>query len=162
MVRVLKAFFPAVITAYVLGSLLATQVVLGNLAALGVDVDMATRLDASLHDLLGMASSYLPLILLAFLVAMPAAAGLVRLHAVPGTRVLWFALAGFLALVALHLILRQLLGLWPVAAARGWDGLLLQGLAGASGGGLYSYLSAHSRRWRAPPRGIAQQGRGGR
>lgn len=159
MIRVLKAFFPAVILAYVLGCLLATQVVLGNLAAMGVEVSLATRLATSLHDLLGMASSYLLLILVAFLVAMPLAAGLVRVHAVPGARVFWFALAGFLALVALHLILRQVLGLWPVAATREWTGLLLQGLAGAGGGVLYSYLSAPARRERAAASGRSRSAR---
>ncbi len=141
MIRVLKAFFPAVIAAYVLGCLLATQVVLGNLAGMGVDISLATRLQASLHDLLGM-TAYLLLILVAFVIAMPVAAGLVRIHVVPGTRVFWFTLAGFIALVVLHLVMRQVLGLYVVAAARGWDGLLLQGLAGAVGGFLYNLISS--------------------
>lgn len=145
MIRVLKAFFPAVIAAYVVGSLLATQVVLGNLGDMGVEVTLSTRLQASLHDLLGM-PAYLLLILLAFVVAMPVAAGLVRVHALPGTRVFWFTLAGFVALVALHLIMRQVLGLYPVAAAREWSGLLLQGFAGAVGGFLYSVISRSGRR----------------
>lgn len=144
MIRVLKAFFPAVIAAYVAGSLLATQVVLGNLGDMGVEVTLSTRLQASLHDLLGM-PAYLLLILLAFVVAMPVAAGLVRVHALPGTRVFWFTLAGFVALVALHLIMRQVLGLYPVAAAREWSGLLLQGFAGAVGGFLYSVISRSGR-----------------
>ncbi len=141
MIRVLKAFFPAVIAAYVLGSLLATQVVLGNLADMGVDISLTTRLQASLHDLLGM-PAYLLLILVAFVIAMPIAAGLVRIHVVPGTRVFWFSLAGFVALVVLHLVMRQVLGLYPVAAAREWSGLLLQGLAGAVGGFLYNLISS--------------------
>lgn len=145
MIRVLKAFFPAVIAAYVIGCLLATQVVLGNLADMGVDISLTTRLQASLHDLLGM-SAYLLLILVAFVIAMPVAAGLVRIHLVPGTRVFWFTLAGFAALVALHLIMRQVLGLYPVAAAREPLGLLLQGLAGAVGGFLYSFISSSGRR----------------
>jgi hypothetical protein len=145
MIRVLKAFFPAVIVAYILGCLFATQVVLANLAAMGVEVSLATRAQASLHDLLGM-TAYLLLILAAFVIAMPVAAGLVRVHVLPGTRVFWFTLAGFVALVAVHLIMRQVLGLYPVAAAREWGGLLLQGLAGAVGGFLYSVISSSSRR----------------
>ncbi|MEQ9463778.1 MAG: hypothetical protein RJQ10_08960 [Haliea sp.] len=146
MIRVLKAFFPAVIAAYVLGCLLATQVVLGNLADMGVDISLTTRLQASLHDVLGM-TAYLLLILVAFVIAMPVAAGLVRIHVVPGTRVFWFSLAGFVALVVLHLVMRQLLGLYPVAAAREWGGLLLQGFAGGVGGFLYNLISSgHPRR----------------
>ena len=62
MLRVLRAFFPAVFAAYVLASLLATQVVLQDLVAMGVEVDFETRLRASLHDLLGLASTYLLLV----------------------------------------------------------------------------------------------------
>jgi len=145
MIRVLKAFFPAVIAAYILGCLFATQVVLANLAAMGVEVSLATRAQASLHDLLGM-TAYLLLILVAFVIAMPVAAGLVRVHVLPGTRVFWFTLAGFIALIAVHLIMRQALGLYPVAAAREWGGLLLQGLAGAVGGFLFSVISGSGSR----------------
>lgn len=141
MLRVLKAFFPAVFAAYVLASLLATQVILHDLVDMGVEVDLETRLRASLHDLLGLASTYLLLVLLAFLLAMPAAAALVRLHLIPGSRSLWFSLAGLAALVLLNVIMRQLLGVWPLAAARDWSGLLLQGFAGAVGGYLYARLS---------------------
>lgn len=137
----LKAFFPAVFAAYVLASLLATQVVLQDLVAMGVEVDFETRLRASLHDLLGLASTYLLLVFLAFILAMPAAAVLVRLHLIPGSRNLWFSLAGLAALILLNVIMRQVLGVWPLAAAREWGGLLLQGFAGAVGGYLYARLS---------------------
>ena len=142
MIRVLSGFFPAVIVAYVIGSLLATQVVLANLASMGVDISLATRLDASLHDLLGMSTSYLLLILVAFIIALPVAAGLSKWL---GARALWFTLAGFVALVMLHVIMRQVLGVWPIAAAREWPGLLMQGGAGAVGGFLYSYISRPGR-----------------
>ncbi|PLW83596.1 hypothetical protein CWI75_04395 [Kineobactrum sediminis] len=145
MIRVLSGFFPAVIAAYVIGSLLATQLVLANLASMGVDISLTTRLHASLHDLLGMATSYLLLILVAFIIALPVAAGLARWPVVPGSRTFWFTLAGFVALVALHLIMRQVLGVWPIAAAREWPGLLMQGCAGAVGGFLYSYISRPGR-----------------
>ena len=140
MIRVLKAFFPAVLLAYAVASLLATQTVLANLGDLGVPVPMAVRLEASLHDLLGM-TAYLLLILLAFVLAMPVAAGLVRAHRVPGSRLFWFTLAGFSGMLALHLIMREVLGIWVVAAAREWDGLLLQCLAGALGGWLFAVIS---------------------
>lgn len=141
MLRVLKAFFPAVLVAYLLASLFATQVVLQDLVAMGVEVAWRTRLHASLHDLLGLATTYLLLVLLAFLLAMPAAAALVRLHLIPGSRALWFSLAGLVSLILLNLIMRQVLGVWPLAAAREWHGLLLQGLAGAVGGYCYARLS---------------------
>tara|TARA_R110001599_G_scaffold8651_5_gene42008 strand:- start:43073 stop:43516 length:444 start_codon:yes stop_codon:yes gene_type:complete len=140
MIRVLKAFFPAVLLAYVTASLLATQTVLANLGDMGVVVPLTVRLEASLHDLLGMIA-YLLLILLAFVLAMPVAAGLVRAHRVPGPRVFWFALAGFVGVLMLHLIMREVLGIWVIAAAREWPGLLLQCSAGALGGWLFSIMS---------------------
>ncbi|MDP4788669.1 MAG: hypothetical protein NWR64_01665 [Haliea sp.] len=140
MIRVLKAFFPAVLLAYILGSVLATQTVLAKLAALGVAVPMTVRLQASLHDVIGM-TAYLLLILVAFVLALPVAAWLVRAHRVPGPRLFWFTLAGFAGVIALHLIMNQVLGIWVIAAAREWPGLLLQGLAGAMGGWVFGVIS---------------------
>jgi hypothetical protein len=41
----------------------------------------------------------------------------------------------------LHLIMREVLGIWVIAAAREWQGLLLQCSAGALGGWLFSVMS---------------------
>ena len=86
-----------------------------------------------------MASSYLVLILVAFILGMPAAAGLNRL--LPGHRALLFTLAGFVAIVALHLIMKAALGITAIAVTRTLPGLLGQGLAGAVGGYCYYRLS---------------------
>ena len=97
MVRALKAFFPAVLLAYVVASFLATQSNLGNLQMLGMDVGLGDRAGATFHDMIGMASSYLLLILVAFVLGLPVAAGLTRL--MPGQRAFLYALAGFTAIV---------------------------------------------------------------
>lgn len=132
MLRVLKAYIAAVFIAYMLASVAASQVILAQLTAMGVAVSVTDRLSASLHDLLGLASSYLVLIAVAFALAMPAAAGLHRL--LPRQRALCYTLAGFVAVVALHIIMKAVLGVSGIAATRSLPGLLSQGAAGAAGG----------------------------
>lgn len=139
MVRALKAFFPAVFLAYILASTLATQSNLGNLQMLGMDVGLGDRAGAIFHDLIGMASSYLLLIAVAFVLGFPVAAGLNRL--MPGQRALLYALAGFTAIVALHLVMKAALGISGIAATRTTAGLVGQGAAGAIGGLCFHWLS---------------------
>lgn len=107
---------------------------------MGMDVLFIERLQATGHDMLGMATSYLPLMLLAFIVALPIAAGLNRW--LPRGRGALYTIAGFTAVVALHLIMKAVLGLNGVAAVRELHGLLLQGLAGGIGGYLFSRFTA--------------------
>ena len=142
MIRALKAFFPAVLLAYVLGTALATQMILGNVQELGLAVSLTDRAAATLHDIMGMASSYLLLILVAFIFALPVAAALARW--MPAQRALLFAMAGFAGIVALHLIMKALLGVTGVAATRTLAGLLGQGVAGAVGGLCFHWLSRPS------------------
>ncbi len=139
MVRALKAFVPAVLLAYVLASMLVTQSNLGNLQTLGMEVGFGDRVGTTVHDLVGMATSYLPLIFAAFVIGIPVAAGLAR--RMPRHPALLYALAGFTAVVALHLIMRAALGLTPVAATRTTAGLIGQGAAGAIGGLCFHWLS---------------------
>tara|TARA_R110002072_G_scaffold84678_6_gene191983 strand:- start:8191 stop:8652 length:462 start_codon:yes stop_codon:yes gene_type:complete len=139
MMRVIKAFLPAVIVAYLLASILFTQTILATVQSFGLEVSFAQRLGATWHDILGMASSYLLLLLVAFVIALPVAAGLTRI--LPSRRALLFTLAGFLAVVALHVIMKAVLGISGIAATRTLAGLIGQGLAGALGGYVYHRLS---------------------
>jgi hypothetical protein len=59
----------------------------------------------------------------------------------PGQRALLFALAGFVAVVALHLIMKAVLGVSGIAVTRTVAGLIGQGVAGAIGGYCYHVLS---------------------
>lgn len=140
--RAFIAFLPAVFGAYVLGCVLATQVILARIETLGVTVDLRDRLYATGHDIVGMLTSYLPLMLIAFLLAMPVAAWLGRL--LPRLRFALFGLAGAAAVIALHLIMKQVLGLNGIAAVRDQHGLLLQGLAGWFGGYLFFLFLGHA------------------
>lgn len=140
MLRSLKAFFPAVLLAYLVASVLVTQANLAAVQSMGLEIDGSVRLDTTLKDIAGMASSYLALILVSFVLAMPVAAGLSRW--LPAQRTLLFTLAGFVAIVALHLIMEAVLGLSGIAPTRTLAGLLGQGLAGAVGGYCFAYVSS--------------------
>ena len=138
MVNFLKAFLAAVLLTFVLASILSTQVVLAQVQAMGLQVGWDTRLSTTWQDIIGMASSYLVLITVAFALALPVAAWLARRF--PGQRALLFVLAGFVALTALHLALHSALGIHVIAVTRTLPGLLGQCLAGAVGGYCYYRL----------------------
>ena len=93
--RAILAYLPAVLIAYAVASVLATQVILAKIRSLGMPLTLHDHLRSSGHDLVGLASSYLPLMLLAFALALPVAVWL-------GTRfprhaAALYALAGFVA-----------------------------------------------------------------
>jgi hypothetical protein len=125
----------AVLVAYGLASVFATQSVVASLGRMGVAVPPSDRLAMTLADLAGMANMFLPMVAFALLVAFMAAA-LLR-HWLGRGRFLLYALAGAAAVVTTHLGLQAAFGITPVAAARSAGGLLLQALAGAAGGLAY-------------------------
>lgn len=137
--RVLFGYLMAVVSAYVLASLLATQLVLWDVAAMGVPVNLADRLHASSHDLVGLAPTFGALLAIGFLIAFPVAGGIIRW--LPGLRVLGFTLAGAVAMLVLLSALQILLGVMPLAAARTWTGTCLMVLAGAMGGRVFAAVS---------------------
>ncbi len=128
----------AAVLAYALGSIFATQIILAQVAAMGPEVDLATRLQATGHDLLGLANSYLLLVAVAMLLGLPVAAGLARL--LPGQRLWLYMAAGAVALMTIHVLIKMALGLSGFAATRTIVGLLTQGVAGAAGGYLFYRL----------------------
>lgn len=142
--RAIIAFFPAVLGAYLLGSLLATQVILARIQSMGMSVTLRDRLAASFHDLYGLAATYLPLMLLAFLLALPLAGVIGRY--LPRLRVMLYGLAGALAVLAIHIAIKSVLGLNGIAAVRDTHGFLLQGVAGWFGGYLYFVFTGQAHR----------------
>ncbi|MEM1401980.1 MAG: hypothetical protein AAGG55_01505 [Pseudomonadota bacterium] len=144
MLRSVIAFFPAVISAYLIGSVLATQVILAEVASLGLPITLRDRLHATGHDVLGLATSYLPLMLIAFVIAIPVASYLSRL--LPKQQAALFSLAGIVAVTALHLIMEAVLGLNGIAAVREWHGLVLQAAAGGIGGYLFFVFTGRALR----------------
>jgi hypothetical protein len=136
MLRILGAFLAAVLTAYLVGAPLATQVMLGELRAMGLSVTLTDHLDAMGRDLLGLTPGYLPLLALALALGLPPAVAVG--HRFPRWRFLLYPLAGALAVLSLHLIWEAVLGWHFLAAVRLWYGLLFQAVAGWMGG--YAFL----------------------
>ena len=133
------AFSAAVFTAYFLGAIASTQFILSNVASMGLPVSFANRLSASAHDLIGMATSYLPLIATGFLIAFAITMGILKF--LPNLRTTGYVLGGAVAVLALLLIMQSLFGMHPLPATRTTAGLIAQVLAGAAGGYIFVVLT---------------------
>ena len=143
MTRTLGSYTAAVIVAYCFGALFISQ---GNIAAvtgLGFDVTMSQRLGAIVHDVSGMTDIYLPLVAVSLLLGLPVAFAVVRKN--PHLRMIGYVSAGFVALLAMHVIMKAVLGLSGIAPTRTLWGLLAQGVAGGIGGYLFCRLSGQSK-----------------
>ena len=137
--RAIAAYFPATLMAYLLASTFSTLMIMAGLAEMAMPVSAADVLSAVWFDWLGLLGSYLPLVAVALLIALPVAGQLHRRLGLP--RRFMYVLAGFVALIAIHLILEATLGLIGFAAVRTNFGLLMQGAAGGLAGGLFAQLS---------------------
>jgi hypothetical protein len=142
MLKLMRAFFPSVLVAYIAAVALGTWGVLDHVASFGVPVSFDDRIAAIWHDLMGMVGSYLPLICIALLIALWIGQWSQRRWLFP--RLYWLTLAGFIAVVVLLLIMEMALGLQGIAAARTLPGLIGQGLAGALGGWAFARLTSDS------------------
>ena len=140
MIRRIGAFAAAVLATFALGATVSTQMILGEVAALGMPVNFGDRAAATLHDLVGMAMAYLPLIGASLLVAFPVAALALRYIRLP--HALGYTLAGGAAIWALHLIMVATFGMHPLPATRTALGLALQAGAGLVGGYVFARLTA--------------------
>ena len=139
MVKTIGSFLLAVITAYLLGAIFVSQGNIAAVLALGFDVSFAQRLDAAVHDMLNMTDIYLPLVAISLLLGLPVAYAIVRKR--PHLSLIGYTLAGFVALLAIHLIIKAVVGLSGVAPTRTLMGLLSQGIAGGVGGYLFYRLT---------------------
>ena len=122
-----------ILLAYAAGSVLGTQVVLNNVAAMGLGVTLAMRWSSSVSDVAGLAGTLLPLMAIALL---PGWLILDWLGRRPTLRVApaWYILAGAVGIVALHPALNWAFGVDVFAPARTVPGLLGQAVAGGLGG----------------------------
>jgi len=138
-VRNVGSFLAAVIAAYILGAVFISQGNIASIVAMGFDISVAQRFDAALHDVAHMTNIYLPVIAVSYLIAMPVASFIIKY--VPHQRMFLYVLAGATGLVAIHLILKLLLGISGIAATRTVVGLLMQAIAGGVGGYLFHVIS---------------------
>ena len=136
-------YLASVLTAYFLAVVGASWHVADRLASMGVTLDAGERLAMTARDLAGMAGMFVPIIAFGFLLAFLVTALLCRWPRAlrPTVCLALYALAGFVALVCIHVTLHLAFGLTPVAVARTVPGLIGQGLAGAVGGFVYRYLN---------------------
>ena len=135
MLRNIQAYVLAVLAGYVAGSIACTQSVMARLAEMGVSVPLGDRLVTTGQDILGMASSYLPIIAIGYLIAFPVAALVLRVR--PAWRNVGYPLAGGAALLVIHVALELVLGITAIAAVRTVGGLALQVACGALGGYIF-------------------------
>lgn len=137
--RLALAFLVAVVIATVWGAIVQTQFNLGHLAAIGTDITAGVRIQTTVSDIFsGFSPTYgvyvvLPSLLVAFLIAALAARHL------PGPILLWFTVAGFVAILLGNPVVNYLS---PVAllvgATRDVACLLLMSLGGALAGALFA------------------------
>ena len=146
MIRRLAAFIVAVVTTYLVGAITSSQIVMNEVSALGVPVDVLTRLATTGRDLVGMAPAYGVAITVSFLIALPVTALALRFTDSllrPRVSPIWgWVLGGALAIWALHLLLPAVLGMHPMPATRSIIGMGWQVLAGALGGLTFGLISA--------------------
>lgn len=133
--RTILAYLSGVVLTYLLAAAASTQHVMAQLGSMGVAVPFGERIRATLHDIVGMASSFLPLVAVGCLIAYPIAGLLARKW--PTARTGLFIAAGAVAVLTIHMALDLSFGIKPVAASRTAGGLIVQGLAGALGGWLF-------------------------
>ena len=131
--RTLISLTFGILLAYVAGSVLGTQVVLNNVAAMGLEVTLAMRWSSSLSDVAGLAGTLLPLMVIALL---PGWLILDWLGRRPTMRIppAWYILMGAMGIAVLHPTLNWAFGVDVFAPARTLPGLLGQAVAGGFGG----------------------------
>ena len=131
--RVVISLTFGVLLAYGAGSVLGTQVVLNNVAAMGLEVTLAMRWSSSVSDVAGLAGTLLPLMAIALL---PGWLILDWLGRRPTTHVAvgWYALVGAAGIAVLHPTLNWAFGVDVFAPARTLPGLFGQAVAGGLGG----------------------------
>lgn len=137
--KIILGFFAAVAVTYFAGATFISQ---GNIAAvigMGFEITAAHRLDAWIHDVTHMYDIYLPLVAIGLLIAFGVAALIIRF--VPNLRLIGYISAGFVGMIALHVILKAVLGLSGIAPTREMIGLIAQGVAGGLGGYVFHLVS---------------------
>ena len=142
--RSVMAVIIGILSAFVVGSVIGTQVVLASVQSMGLDVNLAMRWSTSLSDLAGLSSSLLPLMAIALGSSWALLIWLDRRKIVRASA-LWCVVVGAATVMVLHPALNLAFGVDVFAPARSLAGLAGQGLAGALGGMAMSRFLGPSR-----------------
>ncbi|WP_299083982.1 hypothetical protein [uncultured Paraglaciecola sp.] len=140
--RLCSHFLVAVIFAFVLASLFHSQFVMAELTQIGVEISLNDRLSMSLDDLLGLCPTYGVVIALSFCIAFIVANLIVK--RVSLSPYILYALAGGTGVSIALLAMQPILDITLIAGARSTFGFACQSLAGAIGGGVFTYLRKNS------------------
>ena len=140
MTRKLSAYLLATLLTYVVSAILVSQLNLYQITQMGWQVEWTQRINAAWNDVIHMWDIFLPslgfALLLGFLFT-----GLVLNRFIKPTYWL-YALAGFTAILAMHLILEFAVGFAPIAPAREFGGLVALALVGALAGLIYHHRAS--------------------
>lgn len=138
--RIVFLYLLAVLVATLLGSLVQTQFNLAALQAMDVPVDLATRLQSSLQDLMSFTPIFVVMVAATLLLALPLAEALGRIFK-PWRWLLYF-LAGFVGIWAAFSLADYLLPMPTfIAATRETPGLLSMMAAVGLGSALFGRLT---------------------
>jgi hypothetical protein len=133
-------FLAAVVATYIVAVIGYSQINLLNLVDMGIAVDFAMRVQTLQHDLVGMLDLFLPIVIVALLLAFLTGALIIR--RVPHLRTVGYVLAGTMAIYAVIVSLGLMMGTNPIAVTRSAGGLLSQVAAGAVGGLVFALVTA--------------------
>ena len=131
--RIVLAMAVGILVAFVVGSVIGTQMVLRSVEEMGLAVSWGMRLSSSWNDIVGLSASLLPLMAIALTPAWLLLAWLDR-RSVLTINAGICAMCGALCVGLLHPILNMAFSVDVFAPARSWAGLLCQAVAGALGG----------------------------
>jgi len=130
----------AVVATYTLAVIGYSQINLLNLVEMGIAVDFAMRVQTLQHDLVSMLDLFLPIVIVALLLAFLIGAMIIR--RVPHLRTIGYVLAGTMGIYGVIVSLGLMMGTNPIAVTRSAAGLLSQVAAGAVGGLVFALVTA--------------------
>ena len=131
--RIVLAVVVGILVAFIVGSIIGTQMVLRSVEEMGLAVSWGMRLSSSWNDIVGLSVSLLPLMAIALAPAWLLLVWLDR-RSVLTINAGIGAMCGGLCIGLLHPALNLAFGVDVFAPARSWLGLLCQAAAGALGG----------------------------
>ncbi|MBL6688791.1 MAG: hypothetical protein ISP91_00200 [Pseudomonadales bacterium] len=137
--KVIAGFIAAVVAAYIFGAAFVSQGNIATVVSLGYEVTFAQRIDALIHDVTHMYDVYLPLVAIGLAIGLSVAAAIIRF--VPHLRMVGYVSAGFVGMIALHVLAKAALGVSGIAPTREITGLLAQGIAGGIGGFVFHWVT---------------------
>ena len=131
--RGVTAYTVGVLVAYIVGSVIGTQMILYSVSTMALEVTLNARLGSTVNDLVGLSASLLPMMAVSLVIPWLACDFVTRRHLHLRSPLL-YGLAAAFAIAILHIALSRIFGMDVFAPARTLAGLLGQCLAGAIGG----------------------------